>query len=687
MADEMKPRTKREREEAISKKVEKLLKEFREYRELGDAKREENERFYDGKQWPSGQNDRRPVKNWCFTTVEGEVPILTDTRPSTDIIPTNEDPELKEKAKMLEMAVKHVYAWNGLDLKLAEVVRTMLKVGNGYLHLEWDADANDGEGEILINVLPWPFVYLDPASSEIERSMGTIIERPAYMEDLKRKYPDKADEIVEIKPGSNTVADKSSGLQSDTHWQKGFSQEFQDHLAARYKGAGITTVIEAYTKDYSLEDIPKEATKEDIAKEKELFLQLEHPEVSKWENHREHLRAHQRLAKEIVAESLGIEVGDVKEVDLEAVLANGDETALMLTIINDHNRTHEQWEEVNPTSQRPVYKNNLRYTVKSGPTVLYDGEPPTTDGLVPLVPFYCYKTENSPYAGSELDNIVPIQKSYNQMDYKELQGLRLNANSGWIVDASAGVNPGSLTNEEGLVVVKDGPGDVQRIPPGQVSPQFQVRKQTDQQSIEAVSGVSEISQGRTPDGITAARAVKLVREQAVGRMRLKSRSIEEHSMLRLGKVTANMVAKHYTTRRKLQIYDANNMIKHIEFDPDQLNDFFYSVRVAPGTSAGIDKESMTQLMLQLTQLGVIQPKDFVEGTDLPKKGFILEKMEESDQVQAALQQLQGENEELKAILSELTQGDQFPGIPEGEIPAEEEALAIAGQNRAEQGLI
>jgi hypothetical protein len=268
--------------------------------------------------------------------------------------------------------------------------------------------------------------------------------------------------------------------------------------------------------------------------------------------------------------------------------------------------------------------------------------------MYPVVPFYAYKDETSFWGTGEVKNILPIQKSLNEMDWAEYAGLRLVANPGWIADESSGVDESTLTNEQGLVVIKKQGTEVRRLEAGQISPQLGARRDSDIQSMQDISGINEATMGEAPTGDPSGVAIKKLQQQAIGRIRLKSRSYEEYSIPRRDKLILSRVVKYYSTERKLRIEDDFGQISFISFDPEEVKDLKYDLHLNPGTTAGLDKEAVYQLMTGLAQNQVIDPKTYIQAIDIPQKGKILQSIEENDEKNAMLEQLQSENLQMKA---------------------------------------
>jgi len=643
-------------------KIDKLYKEAKEYRKQFESKWKEEQRFYMGKQWKFA--DKRPVKNWCFTIVEGELPILTDSRPASDVVPYQA--EEMEDAKVLSSGMHYIYDEQNLMLKVSEVMRNALKAGPcGYHYVGHDPCGEKGEGKITIKTMPWDQVYLDPSANLIEDVAYAILEIPTKKEDAIRLWPKKKKKIEELSTSNNNaIGDTQDEYIDPTRWD-GIGGITDDTFEkSRYQSEDTLTLRESWIKDYSMEKIPPEITEEEIVKESQEIMQGINPDIGLYENHEEHMRGHEEHKVAIAASALGVPEELITDEMIEQVKASDPNIALMLTLLDDHIDEHVIHNEDNPKAERPKYVNNLRLVISIDHLVLFDGTPDVEDGMIPLVAYYCYKTGDSIYGFSEIRNIISSQKSYNEMDYSEYKGLKLNTNSGFVKDENSGVDSDTLTNVEGLVITKVQGTEVRRLDPGTVSPQLGMRKQNDQIAMEQISGVNEATQGRRPVGVTAAQAIRYLQEQSVGRIRLKTRMLEEYSLLRLGKLITARIVNYWNTERMLRIYDQNGKIQYVKYDPDRIQQMRYEVKVVPGSTAGLDKESIFTVMSNLADKGMIPPKTFIESVDIPYKNKILEDIEANDQLRMQAEALAAENEELKGMLQEA---DKVLGAEENNI--------------------
>lgn len=622
--------------------VNKHFKEARSYREAFEEEWKECEEFYDGKHW---KDKNRSFKNLVFPLIEQEVAVLTDSLPSTDILPRRE--ENSERAKILEASIHYTYEQQSFFLKLAMAIRSSLKTGTSFHYVDYDPDADNGMGMTTIKNVPWSHVFLDPASTEIDEATFVGIEFPTRVSEAERKFPHLKGKIKATASASGIGGSDAKGLyESRANYRTGGMGDDE-----KYKLEGMCTIQEAWIKDYEMVDIPEEETSAEIQKETEQFFKGENPDIGRFEDHAKHIEAHYSQLAAIASEALLIDPAAVTEQDIEA-LKEDPELGLVVLMIQDHIRIHEQYAKTNPDNKRPKYENSLRLIIKVGDKIAYDGNPPVNDGMVPLVPYYCYKDEKSIYATGEVKNILPAQKSFNEMDNAEYESLHLTSNPGWVMDSNAGVSPDSVTNKRGKVYVVNQGARFERLQPGQTSPQLLERKLGDQQFMQIITGMNEASQGRRPDGITAAKAIERLQQQTNGRIRLKAASLAMYSMPRMGKLVAARNAKYWTTERFMRVTDnASGEVKIVKYDPEQIRDLEYDVRVTQGSLAGSDKEAQAEVLAAYVEKGWIPPKVYFQIVDVPNKKKVLEAIEEADQTKMLLEQLAAENEQLKALIN------------------------------------
>jgi hypothetical protein len=634
-------------EEAL-KIVRETKKELAAYRKPFEADWKKYDDAYYGKQHKTGE-DIKTVKNHIFKIIEGEIPLLTDSMPSTQITASREDKQ--QTAEILGKAIKYVHQDQNLPLLLPSLLRSASMSAPGYLYAYYNPDAECGNGKIEYRQLPWTSVFLDGNAQTIEQSEKCRIEINMRKDSLARTWPEFADQIKAL------GADGKLGQQGDDdNFEKrdvsGKDAEMGKPKA--FKGKDVLVYAETWIKDYSLEDIEKEETESDIKEEVDALKSKNPPEIEKWQNHDAHIASLKNLRNEMTT-SVGLPSDlpfDELRSQVEQILQQNpqaqqlSEGLLIIKMIDDAVDQHEEFKKLNPTSQEPKFEDGWRVIKSVGDLILYDGENPEEGGEIPLVPFYTYK-DDSIYGFGIIKNILNAQQTLNDVDFRELEGLRVCSNPGWIVDHEAEVTDTDLTNKPGIVVSKKKGTEVRRLEPGQVSPQLEQRKQGDQLSMESIEGMNEQSMnGAMPVGNASGVAVQKVQTQPIGRIRLKGRNLEYYSMRRLALITACLIENHWTEEKCLRLRADDNSIEEVTYNPIEMEDLEYMIDVSPGSMAGVDKDQLIAFYLTLLNTNHIDFEMFLAACpEFPGKHTLVKSYKEKNQQQQQIQQAQQQYEQ------------------------------------------
>jgi hypothetical protein len=628
--DSKKPETILEKCDRFEAEADKYYKNFEE----GDL---EKERFYRGEHWKIPNAEDR-AKNHIFQLVEGEIPLLMDPMPSTDIS-AHDSENYGEHALVLDAAKDHVYNEQNIFLKDVQMIRSGLKVGRGFEYVDYDPDGENGEGSITVKNLGRGQVKKDPSADVIDQCRYVIIESPVSDDDGKRRFPKTWDEINNSSDLFNFKGSK--GAQETRNVVHANGKEVN-----RYDSKDIKFIKEFWLKDYTMEEIPDDETQIQLTEESAQLMQGINPDISKWENHEAHIPGHKEQAIIIVSEALQIPPEMLTEQDIENAKQD-PEIALRLSIIDDHCEMHQMHidhMEPDEIGKRPKYKNNLRLVIKTGKIIHFDGAPEVDDGLVPLVEFEVYK-DDGPAEGI-IKHAIPMQKTINECDAKELRGLKKHASSLWIVDAQSGIDDDTLTDDDDLVVTKEQGTEATRVAPGQVSVQLEQRSRREYEAMQRIEGAGETVFGEAPKHEASGVMYRRMQQQALGRIRLKSKMLEA-AIFRRDKLIVSRIIKYWSTERKLRTEDANGNIRFIKFDPRMMRDFTYELVLSPGTMAGMDNETIAETYKELLNNKFIDLRTYATITNLPKKQDLLKVLDGQDQANQQIEQLTMEVERLQ----------------------------------------
>jgi hypothetical protein len=561
-----------------------------------------------------------------------------DPMPSTDIS-AHDSENYGDHALVLDAAKDHVYNEQNIFLKDVQMIRSGLKTGSGYQYIDYDPDGENGEGSITVKNLNRQQVIKDPSADTLDQCRYIIIESAISDDDGKRRFPKTWDQINNSSDLFNFKGSKGSQENRNVTYANGKEVN-------RYDSKDIKFIKEFYLKDYTKEEIPDDETQIQLTEESAQLMQGINPDISKWENHEAHITGHKEQALIIISEALQIPPEMLTEQDIENVKQD-QEIALRLSIIDDHCEMHQMHidnMEPDEVGKRPKYKNNLRLVIKTGKVIHYDGAPEVDDGIVNLVEFEVYKDEGP--AEGIIKHAIPMQKTINEMDAKELKSLKKTASSFIVVDAQSGVDEDTLTDEEDLIVTKEQGTEVTRTPYGQVSPQLEGRSRREYEAMQRVEGAGETVFGEAPKHQASGVMYRRLQQQALGRIRLKSKMLEA-AIFRRDKLIVSRIIKYWSTERKLRTEDLNGNIKFVKFDPRMMRDFTYELVLSPGTMSGMDNETIAETYKELLLAGLIDLRTYATLTNIPKKQDLLLALDGQDQMKAQIKELTMQNQQLQ----------------------------------------
>jgi hypothetical protein len=632
--------------------VNEVSTDLRKYRRQFEKNWRDEDDAYHGKIWKN-TDGYRPYENFMFTIVENEVPILTDSYPGV-VLRTHVE-EMKPQVENLGKSVEWVLKNQNFQIKLPEVVRSSLKSAPGFLYTYYDPNAKDGQGEDIIEELPWRQVYLNGNTRYIETAETARIELYRSKTWLKLKYPRFAKEIDGMS-AENEPGDASDNKDDGAREQYDSGSYTQRRPPNRYRSESILKLVLTYVKDFSTEKISDEQTEEELQSESSALNEGNSPDVTKWQNHPLHVEYHQSELNNIKGRLRlpeEAEYADIEQAVEQAITENPEleeELAPLLIqykVIESHIQAHLVLSEENPKGHKLKYKNGSRVIETIQKTVMYDGENKDDHSEIPIVPFYCYRN-GTIYGDGEIRNTLDSQRMQATLQYKEFKGLQRVANPAVIVDEETGLEASDITNEDGSVYVIPQGTNIRDKSPGQVSSQIAGFNDDRKNAIKDISGVNEATQGTPPTPGASGIAIEKTQQQAIGRIRLKDRQNQGYSIKRLGKLIGSNIIQYWSYEKTLAIEGEDDSLEALVYNPLEMTDLMYEVDVAPGSMAGVDKQSFNYLLSSFMDKGNMSFDQFLQVAEIPRASKIRKIVGESEQINGQLEQLRNENIMLKA---------------------------------------
>lgn len=184
-------------EERAIKLAESCFQKSKKARKLYDEKWLDYYRMFRGRQWLEARPSYRhsEVINLIFRAIQSQVPILTDTRPRPQFIPT--EPSDTEIAQVLNDLLASDWNRNDWDMTIVESLYNGHFYGTYFASVGYDEKADYGAGSVTFESEDTFYCYPDPNARDINHRTSNyfVWAEPVAVDQLKRDYPKVAEFI------------------------------------------------------------------------------------------------------------------------------------------------------------------------------------------------------------------------------------------------------------------------------------------------------------------------------------------------------------------------------------------------------------------------------------------------------------------------------------------------------------
>ncbi|HOK53933.1 MAG TPA: hypothetical protein PKV43_05670 [Armatimonadota bacterium] len=337
--------------------------------------------------------------------------------------------------------------------------------------------------------------------------------------------------------------------------------------------------------------------------------------------------------------------------------------------------------------QRRLYP-TWRVITVAGNTVLEDKPLPYEHGELPLIPYKCNDDATTLYPASIIEILEPLQDHADALDEQIYRNIRLIANRQRIINTASGIR--QTDNMPGREYYVN--GDLNQAmkwdePPSLGQEVFQYRADIEER-MDKISGIFEVTQGRTERGVTAYSAIATLQDASTRTIQMRLEILADvaeamarqvlsllkqylgpYKSIRIAGGEALVVVDDYPQEAYQDgelVWDAEqkaawreqNGIHVVLADIDERYDIMVSADNAlPSSKAQRAKVAMDVFNMQDTGSNVIDAEALLEALDWPGRAEILRRKREKEQaVQDIMGQMQG------AVQQQ--QGEQPAGMPQ-----------------------
>lgn len=234
----------------------------------------------------------------------------------------------------------------------------------------------------------------------------------------------------------------------------------------------------------------------------------------------------------------------------------------------------------------------------------------------PVAMFRCTPLPDRIYGLSQLWPVLYQQVEYNLYRTILLDGARMMSNPLWLVPEQANVNRADLSNRAGAVVTYNALGGVPERPtPPSLPPHlFDIQSRL-MGEMEDVAGMHSMTMGKRAPGISAAVSMQTLIGQDVQQMAMTRKEMER-AVVKSAKTAVALWREYCPNSVKVSFFDPTiglDVIRVVEktkiLEQPQLF-------IEAGSMFIADQEQRDQTIMQLAQLGIIEPKVLLDNLSM-----------------------------------------------------------------------
>jgi len=555
---------------------------FQRFTESYQAKKPEQERlklcekYYSGFHYDTpAANRSNKVTNICFATVETVHPVMTETKPRPEIVPRQQFGD-GQAEQLQEFAQWYM---DTAEWTMNHHIGTRVKLKYGWNTHLVVYDPKTGLG-VPRQYSDFDF-YKDPFSTHEDEMEWFFLAKPVPTARLIDQFPDKAAEIF-----SDNIASPSYDV---------LERPYFDAYGSSGDYAGLDGIVASAARFEGDPDSPGRA-----------LVSMDSGSMGN-------------------AGTTFLIQGFFRDRTKRRVLYGGSIAEQQADGTWMHTPSAKPYQRFEPVSD-----SGWRVVQMTAGGCLLSSKPLDPAFLgIPIVIGRDYHHEGRFYSVGEQDHIIPINRSMNRRYNLLNRSLEYEAVPVLLADNDTGINLDQRSVEPGDLLKKARGSDISWLTfQGAGAHQFELLD-LEKRDADTISGVHDVQQGRRPEGIEAASAIRNLQDAAQTRIRGKEgpAGIEYARLLKKCLVLTARKAKGMIPYRA-----ANGMMTAI--DPQTLL-MQYDIRFAEGTGTVISRQMSEEKNLNLFDRGLLDQQTTLEKLGVTNIPVIMARTAMAAQAEAA----------------------------------------------------
>lgn len=540
-------------------------------RDVGhDAEWEEYVRFYKGDQWPTdptqgkgGDWRAKITVNIVKPTVESQHATLMNQDPTIEVYARSQMQE--DYAQTVKMAVDSILYRQKGHQKIGDAELNALILGNAYLKAVWDPEAENGQGDVVLFVVPTENLFSAPGTKGFEDAEWVREVNQVTLSYIRRRFPERGHLVRAEAPAEGT---------------------FEARRENNTQGSSFGTAFRWKSSAYG--DNPLIGDKTNFS----------NPPWSTASRGEAYVNLHELWVKDkgrLIQKSANQLVTDPN---------TGMQFYQTLT-----------WYDYEfPHGRLIHYANGV---------VLSDVPAPH---ILPYVLFQDNRMANEFYATGEVKHILPLQLELNKRRSQMIDWANLMSNPVWIVDRMSGTDPEQFTNRPGAIIDKQPGTEVRREPPPSMPNYLPQMAQMPIQDTQYITGAGSAAMGIPQKGVRSGAGFAAAQDIATSRIQAKGRNLEQ-SIADLGRIIIALIQQYYTVPRQIRIRGDAGQVRWMQFDGRAARGD-WDIVVTTGSTQAQTRAARAQLAMQMWTAQAIDRRALLQETDFPNREDVLRRMGE-----------------------------------------------------------
>lgn len=263
-----------------------------------------------------------------------------------------------------------------------------------------------------------------------------------------------------------------------------------------------------------------------------------------------------------------------------------------------------------------------RHIIVAGNCIVHDGPNPFEHQEFPYVEHDCYKVPGEFWGISFVDDLIEVQRELNKTLAQIIDAKNFTANPMFKYLRSSQIKPQQIVAKPGLGIPVNSLADIEYIPPPNLPNYVLQLVEHAEMSLDRITGVNDVMEGRKPSGIQAGVAIEQLQEAGNTKIRYLAR-LMERAISKIGSQWVALARQYITEAQEIRVIDRETgNFQFIKVTPEMIRGE-WDIFAVPGSSLPKSREARFRQALQAMQAGLFDQEAALEWLDHPSKEGVL----------------------------------------------------------------